>query len=141
VSRDATAQPAAGPSFAAECVAVFVGGAAGALVRYGIVELLAGQHSWWPWATFIANLVGCAILSLTIALLENGRGGGIHRSLVATGFCGGLTTFSTFQLELYVLIDAGRLDTAIAYALSSILLGLLVISFARRFVARGEEVA
>lgn len=120
---------------------MFVGGATGALLRYGIAEAFAGHSGRWPWPTFIANLIGCAILSFAIAHIDHGRGSSVHRALIGTGFCGGLTTFSTFQLEIYDLVEAGRLDTAIAYAMTSILLGLFIVSLARRFVARGEEVA
>lgn len=122
-------------------LAVFVGGAIGVLARYGLVEMLATNRGLWPWPTFFANVVGCAILSLTIAHIDNGRGSDRHRGLLGTGFCGGLTTFSTFQLELYELIDSRHLDTAIAYGLSSILLGMLSVTLVRRFVARGEEIA
>lgn len=140
--REEAGRPiAAEPTNAALQLAVFVGGATGALARYGIVEALATDAGRWPWPTFIANLIGCAILSFALAHIDRGRGSSVHRALIGTGFCGGLTTFSTFQLELHDLIDAGRLDTAIAYAATSILLGLFIVSLARRFVARREEVA
>lgn len=125
----------------AEAAAVFVGGALGALARYGIVEVLGTAGGGWPWATFVANLVGCAILGYAIAHIDNGRGSDVTRSLIGTGFCGGLTTFSTFQLEVFELLDAGDVVLGAAYALASVAAGLLTISLARRFVGRGEEIA
>ncbi|MBJ7458155.1 MAG: CrcB family protein [Thermoleophilaceae bacterium] len=125
------------PGFAAECAAVFVGGFAGALARYGLVELLGSQGGDWPWPIFIANVTGCAILGYLIAH----RGGGLEVSLIGTGFCGALTTFSTFQLEIYQLLDAHSYLTAVAYPVISIICGFFAVTSARRFVNRGKELA
>jgi fluoride exporter len=129
------------PSFAAECAAVYVGGVAGALARYGIVEAFGSYGGKWPWPTFIANIAGCAILGYVIAKRASGSGSDIRIALLGTGFCGALTTFSTFQLELYNLVDAGSYWTAIAYLAASIYLGLIAVGTARRYVERGKELA
>jgi CrcB protein len=125
------------PSFLAECVAVFAGGFVGALARYGVVELFAGHGGSWPWPIFLANIAGCAVLGFVIAHYRNG----LEVSMIGTGFCGALTTFSTFQLEIYELVDAHSYFSAIAYPLFSISLGFLAVTTARRFVDRGKELA
>jgi CrcB protein len=125
------------PGFAAECAAVFAGGFAGAMARYGLVESFGSYGGSWPWPIFIANVAGCAILGYVIAH----RKSGLEVSLLGTGFCGALTTFSTLQLELYELLDAHSYFTAVAYLAASIFCGFLAVTSARRFVARGEELA
>jgi CrcB protein len=125
------------PSFAAECGAVFLGGFVGALARYGLVELFASYDGSWPWPIFIANVAGCAILGFVIAHHKSG----LQVSLIGTGFCGALTTFSTLQLEIYELLDAHSYFTAIAYLAASIFFGFLAVTSARRFVNRGKELA
>ena len=125
------------PSFGAECAAVFAGGFAGALARYGLVELFGAYGGSWPWPIFIANIMGCAILGFVIAHYRSG----LQVSLIGTGFCGALTTFSTFQLEIYQLLDAHEYFTLIAYPFASIFCGFLAVTSARRFVDRGRELA
>ena len=91
-----------------------LGGAAGALARAGLAETL---H--WPWATLIANLAGTALLAW---LVEKNVG----RHLLGTGFCGALTTFSTFQLETFRFVRDGDVALAVLYPAVSIALGMLV---------------
>ncbi|MGK2878350.1 MAG: CrcB family protein [Solirubrobacterales bacterium] len=137
MNRSVAVSEDARPSFAAECAAVFIGGFAGALARYGLVELFDSYGGDWPWPIFIANVIGCAILGFVIAH----RGTGLQVSLVGTGFCGALTTFSTFQLEIYELLDAHSYLLAVAYPAVSIFCGFLAVTSARRFVDRGKELA
>jgi CrcB protein len=58
------------------------------------------------------------------------------RPLVGTGICGALSTFSTFQLELYDLADTGHAGVAAAYLVASIVCGLAVIQLTRRWAQR-----
>lgn len=120
---------------------MYVGGFVGALARYGVVEAFDGYAGKWPWPIFMANILGCAILGYVIARRAGGSGSSIRVALLGTGFCGALTTFSTFQLELYNLVDAHAYWTAIGYLAASIFLGLIAVSSARRFVERGRDLA
>ena len=82
----------------------------------------------WPWATFLVNVAGAFVLGLVIA-----RGvRGYRRELLGAGFCGALTTFSTLQLELLGMLDAGRVALALAYAGASIAAGLAATALAGR---------
>lgn len=127
--------------FFAELGAVYIGGGVGALLRFGLVEALPADPTRWPWHTFIANLLACAVLSFAIAHRERGWGSDRRIALIGSGFCGGLSTFSTFQLEIYRMFDAGSYLLAASYLAASIAAGLLLINLARRFVAPGEDIA
>ncbi len=95
-------------------VAVMLGGAAGALARAGLAETL---H--WPWATLLANLAGTALLAW---LVEKN----VARHLLGTGFCGALTTFSTFQIETIRLARDSGVAVAGAYSLGSMAAGMAI---------------
>ena len=137
MNRSVASPTDARPSFAAECATVFIGGFVGALARYGLVELFGSYGGSWPWPIFLANVAGCAILGFIIAH----RGTGLEVTLIGTGFCGALTTFSTFQLEIYDLLDAHEYFMAFAYPVVSIICGFLAVTSARRYVNRGKELA
>lgn len=122
-------------------MAVFIGGFAGALARAGLLELWPVTVGNWPWATFAANIAGCAVLAYVITHQSLNGWSSTRLALLGTGFCGALTTFSTVQIEIYELVDLGDVELAAAYAVSSVGLGLLAVSATRRFVARGRELA
>lgn len=101
---------------------VAVGGVAGATVRWALVETIDPVNS-WPTAVFIANLVGCLVLGLLMGRFRQM----LHTHLLigaTTGFCGALTTFSGFALDIGVLVHDGRLGFAVSYILASVTLGL-----------------
>lgn len=99
-------------------LAVMAGGAAGTLARAGLLELWPVHPGVWPWATFVVNLLGAALLGwLTAASVPT-------RTLWGTGFCGALTTFSTLQLETLKLIDHGAPLLAALYLGGSVVAGL-----------------
>jgi CrcB protein len=114
-------------------VAVFAGGALGALARFWLLKALPPGPGEWPWATFIANLGGALLLGVVAARLIERRPPSTYRApLLATGVCGALTTFSTFQIEVLVLGRDGHAAMAGAYVLVSIALGLACISAGTR---------
>lgn len=104
-----------------ELGAIFLGGAIGAMSRAGLGEALPAGEGGWPWATFLVNVAGAALLGYWFTALPRTS---YRRPLLTTGFCGGLTTFSTVQLELLEMIDAGRLGLAFLYLALSVLAGL-----------------
>lgn len=110
-------------------VAVFVGGALGTLARAELATAWAHGPAQWPWPTFLANLVGAALLGAIAVRTVSAPH--LH-GLLGTGLCGGLTTFSTFQLEVVELVDANATGLAIAYLTVSIVLGVLLATTTAR---------
>lgn len=115
-----------------ELAAVFTGGMLGALARAAVDQglPLSGPH--WPWATFLVNAAGCVLLGWTVVRFSARP---VHRRFLMTGLCGGLTTFSTLQLELLRLLDAGRLGLGALYVLLSLAAGLAGVALGRRAAA------
>ena len=104
---------------------MFAGGVAGALARALVAEALPHDPGHWPWATLLVNVAGAFVLGLVAAR-------GFRRALIGQGFCGALTTFSTFQLELLQMLDADRSGLALAYAGVSLAAGLAAAELGRR---------
>lgn len=106
-------------------LAIATGGVIGTLVRGGTAEALPHAAGHWPWATFIVNVAGAFILGwLLTRLAERTAPSRNWRFIAGTGFCGALTTFSTFQLETFQFARDGDIGLAIAYPLVSIAVGL-----------------
>jgi fluoride exporter len=120
-----------------ELGAIFLGGAVGALVRGALVEAVGEGAPSWPWVTFGVNIAGALLLGYFVTRLQERLPLSTYkRPLLATGFCGALTTFSTLQLELLKMLDAGRLGFAIAYLLASIAAGYAGVQLASAGVRR-----
>jgi fluoride exporter len=108
-------------------VAILCGGALGALARAGVGRALPVRPGDWPWATFIVNVAGALILAwLTTRLAEMVAPTRYWRLLLGTGFCGALTTFSTFQVETIRLARDGHAALGLAYATASMAAGMAV---------------
>jgi CrcB protein len=107
--------------------AVFAGGFIGAIARAQLAESVASDPARWPWATFVANVLGALALGYVATRLK-----GTRRLLLGPGLCGALTTFSTLQLELLVMLDDGRWVLAAGYALASVLAGLGAVALTSR---------
>ena len=116
-------------------LAVSLGAALGALLRWMLGLKLNTLLPSLPPGTVVANLVGGYIIGAAIAFFANTPGLVPEwRLLIITGFCGGLTTFSTFSAEVVVLLQQGRLvwalgavATHLAGSLLMTMLGLLSI--------------
>ncbi|MGY1731403.1 fluoride efflux transporter CrcB [Geodermatophilus sp. SYSU D01045] len=102
-----------------------VGGALGALARWGVAEALPSPAAGWPWATLLVNLTGCLLMGVLLGLLTTGPEPPWVRPLLAVGVLGGYTTYSAFAVEVALLTDAGRVLLAAAYVLASVLGGVL----------------
>src|SRR5947209_17210028 len=122
-----------------ELAAIFVGGFAGAIARAEFARVLRAGGGGWPWATFIVNIAGALLLGyFTTRLQERLPLSAYRRPLLGTGFCGGLTTFSTMQLELLRMLDQGRVGLATAYAVLSVLCGAAAVTLATNLVRRAR---
>jgi len=118
-------------------LAILAGGAAGALARAGVGEALPAHGGQWPWATFTVNLAGALLLAwLTTSLTEMVAPTRYWRFLLGTGFCGALTTFSTFQVETITLARDGSTGLAAGYAAASLAAGMLLAAAATVMVRR-----
>jgi CrcB protein len=111
-----------------ELLAIFAGGCLGALARAALGEWLPHAPGEWSWPTFAANVAGAALLGWAVTRLqERMPPSAYRRPLIGTGFCGALTTFSTLQLELLDMTDAGRAGLALGYAATSLAAGFGVV--------------
>ena len=121
-----------------ELTAIFAGGVVGALARVWIGLHLAPADV-WPWAIFTINLAGSAALGWIVTFLEEIRlPSRYRRPLLATGFCGTFTTFSTMEVELLTMLRDGRLPLALGYAAASIAGGMLAVHAGARLARRME---
>jgi len=120
-----------------ELAAVFAGGALGTLARTGLSILLVADPTRWPWPTFIVNIVGAFMVGYFITrLLERLPLSSYRRPLLGTGLCGGLTTFSTMQVETLKMIEHHCYGLAAGYTVASITLGLVAVYLATAVVRR-----
>jgi fluoride exporter len=120
-----------------ELAAVFAGGALGTLARTALSNLVVTDPTHWPWPTFTVNIVGAFLVGyFTTRLLERLPLSSYRRPLLGTGLCGGLTTFSTMQVETLKMIEHRCYGLAAGYAFASIMLGLLAVYLATAVVRR-----
>jgi CrcB protein len=111
-------------------VAISLGASLGALLRWWLGLVLNGLFPTIPPGTLVANLVGGYLVGLAIAFFATYTAIAPEwRLLVITGFCGGLTTFSTFSAELVSLLQQGRAAWALAAAAAH-LAGSVLMTFA-----------
>jgi CrcB protein len=120
-----------------ELAAVFVGGALGTAARAALAIVAAPAPGHWPWPTFVVNIVGAFLLGyFTTRLLERLPVSSYRRPLLGTGVCGGLTTFSTMQVETVRMLEAGQWGLAAGYTAASLVFGLLAVALATALVRR-----
>jgi CrcB protein len=112
---------------------LILGGGAGTVCRYFLAEW--GQARWgvhFPYGTLLVNLIGCLVMGVMLGVFEV-RFGSLSsaplplRVLLISGFLGGLTTFSSYELETLLLFRQGAWERALLYALGSLVLGLLIL--------------
>jgi len=102
-------------------IAVFLGGGLGSLGRFGISRFSFPFYHDFPIATLIANVLASAILGFASTyFLVKSPNLPFWKLFIATGFCGGFSTFSTFSLEMVSLLQEGKMIIAIAYLFLSV---------------------
>ena len=102
---------------------VGLGGSLGSMIRYGTSLLIRSKL--FPFATLSVNIIGCFIIGLVFALsIKEESISDNWKLFLATGICGGFTTFSAFSLENLGLLQSGRIGIAMIYIILSIVLGI-----------------
>ena len=107
---------------------VFVGGGFGSVARYLVGKWLNNVENAIPYGTMLSNVLGSLLIGVILGYL--GKSGNMSQSqslLLATGFCGGFTTFSTFAYENHLLIKNGDYFSFLPYTLTSLILGFSAV--------------
>jgi CrcB protein len=109
-------------------ILVFIGGGFGSVLRFLIGKWLNNSDDGIPYGTFAANILGSLLIGIILGyaaknntLTEN------HTLLLATGFCGGFTTFSTFAYENHVFLKSGDFSAFAFYTIASFTVGFLAV--------------
>lgn len=111
-------------------LAISLGAASGALLRWQLGARLNSFASSIPPGTLLANLIGGYVVGIAVAYFaQTPNISPEWRLFIITGFCGGLTTFSTFSAEVVTLLQAGRLAWAIG-SVATHMAGSLAATFA-----------
>jgi fluoride exporter len=110
-------------------LAVALGGACGALARYGLDRLIERRsEAVFPWSTFAINASGCLVIGVLIAaLVDRHETPAWVRVGLVMGVVGGYTTFSTFAQETLDLLEENRVGLALTYSLGSVVLGVAAV--------------
>ncbi len=115
---------------------VFVGGGFGSVLRYIIGKWLNNTESGIPYGTFAANILGSLLIGVILGYAAKSDALSQNQTLLlATGFCGGFTTFSTFAYENHVFLKSGDFTSFAFYTIASFIVGFLAV-FAGIYVVK-----
>lgn len=140
-------QPSTGSAHRRVLPVIAVGGMLGASARHGLEIAWPAAAGGFPWATFVTNLGGCALIGLLMVyVVELGAGHPLLRPFVGVGVLGGFTTFSTYAVQTTGLVDDHRPALALVYlfgtlaaALLAVTLGVVLGRALLRLLARGRR--
>jgi CrcB protein len=112
------------------------GGMLGSMLRFGISILFKPGLTWL--GTGLINIFGSFLIGIVLAWTEKNQGNGQYWTwLLATGFCGGFTTFSTFSWENLQFIQTGRWGLFVCYTLGTLLLSFIAVWAGYRILQTG----
>ncbi|HEY1642874.1 MAG TPA: fluoride efflux transporter CrcB [Streptosporangiaceae bacterium] len=120
-----------------EIAAIFAGGALGTLARAALAESFPHAATAWPWPTFSVNIVAAFLLGYFVTRLQERLPlSAWRRPLLGTGLCGGLSTFSTMQVEILNMLDGHAWALAAGYAAASLAAGYAAVRLAAALARR-----
>lgn len=103
-----------------------IGGFIGSVLRYLISLSIQNKIlSVFPFGTLVVNIIGCLVIGIIFGLSERSNLSSEWRLFLATGICGGFTTFSAFSIETFGMLREGQLMHAFTYICASVILGLI----------------
>ncbi|MEM6720369.1 MAG: fluoride efflux transporter CrcB [Bacteroidota bacterium] len=103
---------------------VFLGGGFGSTLRYMLGKYLNSSATGIPYGTFAANILGSLLIGIILGIAAKNQTISEHYTLLlATGFCGGFTTFSTFAYENHVFLKSGDFMSFFLYTIASFIIG------------------
>ncbi|MEO1031741.1 MAG: fluoride efflux transporter CrcB [Bacteroidota bacterium] len=109
-------------------ILVFVGGGFGSVLRFLIGKWLNSSSDGIPYGTFAANILGSLLIGIILGLAAKHNSLSESQTLLlATGFCGGFTTFSTFAYENHVFLKSGDFTSFAIYTIASFIIGFLAV--------------
>ena len=107
---------------------VFLGGGLGSGLRYLVASAMNQYSRVLPFGTFTVNMLGCLLIGMILGYAQKENTLTSNQTLLlATGFCGGFTTFSAFANENLELIKNGELFNFSVYTIGSVLIGILAV--------------
>ena len=110
-------------------VAIALGGALGAIARYGLSASWPPAPGTFPWSTFAINVTGCLLIGVLMVVLTEvaGHPHRLARPFLGIGVLGGFTTFSTYTAEAQRLIADGHTLSALVYLLGTVAAALVAV--------------
>ena len=107
---------------------VFIGGGFGSALRFLVGKWLNSSENGIPYGTFAANIIGSLLIGIILGIAAKNNGLSQSQTLfLATGFCGGFTTFSTFAYENHIFLKSGDFTSFALYTIGSFIIGFLAV--------------
>ncbi|WP_299226714.1 fluoride efflux transporter CrcB [uncultured Psychroserpens sp.] len=118
-----------------QLVLVFLGGGVGSALRFILGKYFNSSENGIPYGTFATNIIGSLLIGIILGLASKNDSLTTNQTLLlATGFCGGFTTFSTFAYENHVFLKSGDFTSFAIYTIASFIIGFLAVFFGMHIV-------